>query len=207
MKVKKEKECTGCKVVKPLDQFYKRTRKWSRDGYYQKCKECLIAYSLLQKRATYNPEKAREYSKRRTASGKALEASRRMQVLYPEKYKARYECRQAIRSGKLIKQPCEVCGEAKVEAHHDDYSKPLDVRWLCKKHHSLHHRKEVVLPFKLNARTPITIGSETKLMTDWAEKYKISVKTIGSRIKLLGWDVERAITTPSNHAFYPYKKP
>lgn len=46
-----------------------------------------------------------------------------------------------IRSGHLIRQPCEVCGtEEKIEAHHDDYMKPLDVRWLCKKHHQEHHR-------------------------------------------------------------------
>lgn len=37
----------------------------------------------------------------------------------------------------LIPQPCEVCGSEIVDAHHDDYSKPLDVRWLC----PLHHRR------------------------------------------------------------------
>ena len=49
-----------------------------------------------------------------------------------------------IRAGLLIKQPCEVCGtEEKIEAHHDDYMKPLDVRWLCKKHHQEHHKTDV----------------------------------------------------------------
>jgi ribosomal protein S27AE len=41
----------------------------------------------------------------------------------------------------LIKQPCEVCGNLKAQAHHDDYSKPLQVRWLCQKHHTEHHQK------------------------------------------------------------------
>ena len=46
-----------------------------------------------------------------------------------------------IKSGILIKQPCEVCGVMeKVEAHHDDYTKPMDVRWLCRSHHAEHHR-------------------------------------------------------------------
>lgn len=46
---------------------------------------------------------------------------------------------KAIKRGELTRQPCEVCGDPKVDAHHDDYSKPLDVRWLCRKHHRLHH--------------------------------------------------------------------
>lgn len=46
---------------------------------------------------------------------------------------------KAIRAGKLIRLSCEVCGAAEAQAHHDDYSKPLDIRWLCRSHHKLHH--------------------------------------------------------------------
>ena len=49
----------------------------------------------------------------------------------------------ATRLGILVKKPCEVCGNIKVDAHHDDYTKPMDVRWLCRKHHNEHHRKEL----------------------------------------------------------------
>ncbi len=42
------------------------------------------------------------------------------------------------RRGLLIEQPCEVCQE-KAEMHHDNYDKPLDVRWLCREHHLEHH--------------------------------------------------------------------
>ena len=45
----------------------------------------------------------------------------------------------AIKSGQLIRQPCEVCGNTRAHAHHDDYTKPLDVRWLCPKHHCRLH--------------------------------------------------------------------
>lgn len=48
----------------------------------------------------------------------------------------------AIRAGKMTRDPCEVCGNPKSEGHHDDYSKPLEVRWLCKKHHTEHHLNE-----------------------------------------------------------------
>lgn len=44
----------------------------------------------------------------------------------------------AVRHGKLRRLPCEVCG-AQAHAHHDDYSRPLDVRWLCPMHHKQHH--------------------------------------------------------------------
>ena len=53
--------------------------------------------------------------------------------------------RAYIKAGKLIKQPCEVCNtENDVQAHHDDYGKPLDVRWLCRTHHREHHRNELI---------------------------------------------------------------
>lgn len=46
-----------------------------------------------------------------------------------------------IKQGELIRQPCEVCNtDVDVQAHHDDYMKPLDVRWLCRKHHREHHK-------------------------------------------------------------------
>lgn len=53
---------------------------------------------------------------------------------------AREAVGNALKYGKLVKYPCEECGKVEtVEAHHDDYEKPLDIRWLCKHHHNLHH--------------------------------------------------------------------
>ena len=46
---------------------------------------------------------------------------------------------KAIKDGNIIKQPCEVCKSEDAEAHHEDYSKPLDVRWLCRSHHRQRH--------------------------------------------------------------------
>jgi hypothetical protein len=47
------------------------------------------------------------------------------------KKRAYWKVKQAILSGKLSRKPCVVCGETKSQAHHDDYTKPLDVEWLC----------------------------------------------------------------------------
>jgi len=60
---------------------------------------------------------------------------RRYREKNPEKHRAHLDLRNAIRRGLLEKSPCEVCGALRVEGHHDDYARPLEVRWLCKKHH------------------------------------------------------------------------
>jgi len=57
------------------------------------------------------------------------------------KHQVRALTRSYVRAGKLIKMPCEKCGTKKnVEAHHDDYTKPMDIRWLCRLHHREHHK-------------------------------------------------------------------
>ena len=60
----------------------------------------------------------------------------------PEQRRAGAAVHKAISSGRLVRQPCEVCGKTKkVHAHHDNYTKPLDVRWLCPSHHHEAHGK------------------------------------------------------------------
>lgn len=58
-----------------------------------------------------------------------------------EHHAARWQVQRAIKAGRLVRQPCEACGASVVHAHHDDYSKPLSVRWLCPTHHREHHAK------------------------------------------------------------------
>jgi hypothetical protein len=51
------------------------------------------------------------------------------------KLRAKLKARRAVKRGQIKKQSCEVCDDPNTERHHDDYSKPYEVRWLCKKHH------------------------------------------------------------------------
>lgn len=81
-------------------------------------------------------EYQRRYSKTEVGKRNKIANVKRMALKYPQRYKARYTLRNAIRLGKVEKGCCEVCGSPDVEAHHDDYTKPLEVRWFC----SLHHR-------------------------------------------------------------------
>jgi ribosomal protein S27AE len=55
------------------------------------------------------------------------------------KNRARHVVNHAISDGKLTRQPCERCGNPDVHAHHDDYDKPLEVRWLCQRCHTHEH--------------------------------------------------------------------
>lgn len=57
------------------------------------------------------------------------------------KSRARSYANTYQRRGKIVRQPCEVCGAALAEKHHDDYSKPLQLRWFCRRHHLEHERK------------------------------------------------------------------
>ncbi len=58
---------------------------------------------------------------------------------FPGKRRARDKLGRAISSGKIERRKCEVCGETKTQAHHLDYRKPLEIIWLCFKHHRQKH--------------------------------------------------------------------
>ena len=76
-----------------------------------------------------NPEKAKEWSDRSNEGKTEIERAAHDAVRY------------ALKKGTLKKERCQVCGDPKAEAHHDDYTKPLQVRWLCKRDHKLWHEE------------------------------------------------------------------
>lgn len=53
---------------------------------------------------------------------------------------AHVQVHNAVKAGLLERQPCEDCGILPSEGHHDDYDKPLEVRWLCHNHHRRQHK-------------------------------------------------------------------
>jgi len=123
------KICCNCRKPKELEEFNKHSRR--KDGVQPECRQC-----QQQRAAAYAASEAGRATRK---AGEAAKYSRRL-VESPEKLRARYMLRNAVKTGKVIKSPCEKCG-AKAEGHHDDYSKPLEVKWLCRKHHAELHRE------------------------------------------------------------------
>lgn len=62
-----------------------------------------------------------------------------------KKATSRSIARVAAKRGTIQKQPCEVCGSGKSQMHHDDYNKPKEVRWFCRKHHLEWHKTNVAI--------------------------------------------------------------
>jgi hypothetical protein len=130
------KKCFKCGEEKPRSEFYRHPQ--MGDGLLGKCKECAKrdVRQNRKKRISYYREydvlRFRDDPERRH---RASLVARRRRAEVPSMGKAHSAVSYAIRTKKLTRQPCEVCGRTDSHAHHDDYSKPLDVRWLCPPHH------------------------------------------------------------------------
>lgn len=59
---------------------------------------------------------------------------------------ARRELANALKKGILKRMPCAICGSAVSEGHHRDYSKPLEVEWLCRSHHNIAAKEPAIVP-------------------------------------------------------------
>jgi hypothetical protein len=117
--------------------------------FYQGCAKCKACIRLIRRAYYYDPEthsRRKEYERLRFQNSDrkayAIEAQRRRRARYPEKYIAHNAVSRALRAGHLIRTPCVICGAIDVQAHHEDYSKPLEVIWLCFKHHRLAAHKQ-----------------------------------------------------------------
>lgn len=133
------KTCIHCRQAKRLSEFY--THKASADGHVSSCKDCYRARSTIRRRSNpavqaYDRERANR-PERRENRARVTKAWRQE---HPETVAAHNAVQRAIRAGKLVRKPCEVCGTTeRIHAHHDDYADYLKVRWLCALHHRQHH--------------------------------------------------------------------
>jgi len=121
------KLCSSCYEKKFAKDFYRSAI--NRDGLSGHCRACHV------KKVNTGRKNKKLLSYKQVAPHKKfwLQTNKL-------KRKAHQDVSYAIQKGKLIRQPCERCGVTEhVVAHHEDYNKPLDVVWLCKRHHKERH--------------------------------------------------------------------
>lgn len=128
-------ECTKCKNRARMRAYR------ARNPEYLKRQR-----ALENTRRDSDPESARERGRRfyRENRDKVLAWSARERLRYGDHVSARLAVKRALVRGDIVKtDACQKCGaDTLLEAHHDDYSKPLVVTWLCRKCHGLVHRLE-----------------------------------------------------------------
>jgi hypothetical protein len=130
-----QKTCFKCGAEKPLTEYYKHSK--MADGHLNKCKECTKRDVKKHRREN---DSVREYDRKR-GNRQSYQCVKERRARYPMKYKAHTAVGNAVRDGRLVKPDCcENCGsDFALHGHHDDYAKPLSVRWLCAKCHQRWH--------------------------------------------------------------------
>lgn len=133
------KKCTRCKEEKPLFDFQIRTA--SKDGLTAACKKCLSEYDKTRANLPHRVHARAEYQKTQAYKDSRYGTTKRYRNKYPNKTKAHRKVAYEVQVGNLERKPCEECENPKTHAHHDDYLKPLDIRWLCDKCHNQWHKE------------------------------------------------------------------
>lgn len=146
-----QKRCTRCGIEKPIELFARKG-----EGRRAACKACVNASNreyakrpeVRERKKQYERAYWRKYPEEHKAylnnwRKKNIDKVRKYVAAEmkkdPIKFRARKQLLNAMKSGKIIKQPCERCGDLFAQGHHEDYSRPLDVVWLCSKHHRERH--------------------------------------------------------------------
>lgn len=139
------RKCRGCKIIKDLNEFCKNRTKTL--GYDYLCKSCHSKQEKIRRQS--NPDKYREINRQSTKrnSWKWKEMWSRYQKryckLYPRRHRANAILNYYVKT-KSIKRPniCFNCNRSgKIEGHHCDYEKPLEIIWLCGICHKQTHRR------------------------------------------------------------------
>jgi hypothetical protein len=150
------KTCSTCKIEKEVTEYYKG---------YAKCKACCYEINKKYRASDRGKEVRRKEAINARLSGKKqirqkrYEETEKGKLVSKKYYQSKYQSpegkarqaaknavKYAIKTGKLVKEPCFVCGLKESVAHHSSYAKDmrLVVTWLCTRHHNeIHNPVEV----------------------------------------------------------------
>lgn len=125
--------CNICNISLPSGSFYPSVATRCKNCHRARMKELRLTDPEVQRR-----ERERAKLPHRKARQRVITVAWRDKN--PVAYKAQTAVGNALRTGKLKKSPCVLCGiTSNVHGHHKDYTQPLNVTWLCAKcHHRLH---------------------------------------------------------------------
>lgn len=147
--------CRLCNSEKPESDFYKSDKRRCKPCVRAKVKANRDAKSEYYKkydamRFQRDPWRAEQNRKRASTpeyKDKIKEYRKRWLEKNSDKRAAHILMGNAVRRGEIIKpshcQDCqtECLGKKELHGHHEDYTKPLDVIWLCVSCHYKRHRK------------------------------------------------------------------
>lgn len=167
------KKCTQCEIDKEISEFYKHAK--SRGGRMARCRVC--TKSNVNKNRASKIDYYREFDRKRTDDPKRVKMrkdyfeknrkdpnwqarQRESRDKYLDKFAHKRSCHviwgNYKRDHSIKPEPCSKCSsEIDLNAHHEDYTKPLEIIWLCKKCHGLRHRE---------------INEEIRNGVDWSRK-------------------------------------
>lgn len=131
------KTCCDCLEPKPSSEFYKMAN-GNPAGV------CIVCHKARMKRRRLSNPTVQAFDRARAKTPERRAMATRVTTQWrknnPEAYKAQNAVNNAVRDGRLTKGPCSICGTGvHVHGHHKDYSKQLDVTWLCAKCHQRIH--------------------------------------------------------------------
>lgn len=148
------KVCFKCGTLKPINEFY--AHRTMKDGHLNKCIECaksdttkyrhdnlgkVLAYDRARNQLPHRELARQRYKKTIKGATSNKKAKEKYRINNKLACAAHMILNIAIKGGRVKRGPCEVCGSRRqVDGHHDDYTKPLEVHWLCHKHHMSFHQ-------------------------------------------------------------------
>lgn len=132
---KAERKASRKKSIEKYNRSEKKrlVNKRYRETHKEQCSKWAIEWQRKNRKRVYELAHKRYATSEGKAIRQAIQA--RYNIKNRIKRLAKDTVHNAIRAGKLNKMPCAICGITRTEGHHPNYKRPLEVVWLCKKHH------------------------------------------------------------------------
>jgi hypothetical protein len=125
------KKCKKCGIDKPQKMFYQRRLI---------CKPCFLSDLVEKRKSPKQKNNMQKYIKSKKGKESRKKANKKWNSLNKEKTIVHNKIKDLVYRGIITPKPCVKCGK-KAQAHHEDYLKPLEITWLCPKHHGERHRE------------------------------------------------------------------